>query len=234
VPFTIPSHPGAVLPLKVKWPGYVDGLALCVGSIAPDLSYAWLPEARIEAHNFRSLLTWSVPLSLSLLPIARHLFLPSIALLHPALAKVRAATKERTSVATTALCCALGAFSHILWDGTVMPEGSFPNRFSLLSSMVYEAEPWRPRFRLAWALSSVLGAIVTLACIRTLWRNAARPPTEDRAEWQHEARIYAFASAVLGTLAFASAVDAETGAIRALWCGFLAFSLLALPRTLRA
>jgi hypothetical protein len=228
VPFTIPSHQGIVLPLKLKWPKAIDGLALCVGSIAPDLSYAWLPDLRIEAHSLKSIVAWSLPLALSILPIARYLFLPSVARLHPALATVRAAAAERTSLTATVLCCALGAFSHIMWDGTVMPEGSFPNRYSVLTSIVYEVEPWRFRFRAAWVISSALGALMAVACVRVLWLRNATVTAAERAEVQRQARRHAAASLALGTLAFASGVDSETGAIRALWCVFLTVSLLAL------
>lgn len=40
MPATFPAHPGAVLPLKLWRPAWFDGLALSVGSMAPDLAYA--------------------------------------------------------------------------------------------------------------------------------------------------------------------------------------------------
>jgi Domain of unknown function (DUF4184) len=236
VPLTLLSHQGVVLPLKVKWPTRINGLALCIGSIAPDLSYAWLPDTRIEAHNLRSILTWSVPLSLALLPIARHVFLPSIARLHPALARVRATAGKPTGALGTILCCGFGALSHIVWDGTVMPEGSFPNRFSLFTALAYEQDPWRRKFRAAWTLTSALGALLTVFCLRALWRSGEHDGQRvmATASQEHALRRRAVASVVLGSVVFASAADAETGAIRALWCVFLGFSLLALPDALAA
>jgi hypothetical protein len=35
MPLTFPSHALAVLPLKIRWPCYFDGVALVVGSAVP-------------------------------------------------------------------------------------------------------------------------------------------------------------------------------------------------------
>ncbi|MEU7905931.1 DUF4184 family protein [Actinoplanes sp. NPDC049118] len=40
---TFSSHPAAVLQLKVWRPRWVDGVALAIGSMAPDLAYALDP-----------------------------------------------------------------------------------------------------------------------------------------------------------------------------------------------
>jgi hypothetical protein len=40
MPLTLPTHPMAVVPLKLWRPSWFDGVALVVGSISPDLAYA--------------------------------------------------------------------------------------------------------------------------------------------------------------------------------------------------
>ena len=40
MPATFPSHAAAVLPLKLWRPEHFDGVALVIGSAAPDLLYA--------------------------------------------------------------------------------------------------------------------------------------------------------------------------------------------------
>ncbi|MFF5265545.1 DUF4184 family protein [Actinomadura viridis] len=40
VPLTFPSHAAAVMPLKFWRPRWFDGVALVVGSTAPDLPFA--------------------------------------------------------------------------------------------------------------------------------------------------------------------------------------------------
>lgn len=37
MPLTFPSHPGLVAPLWRRWPGQFDALALCIGSVMPDV-----------------------------------------------------------------------------------------------------------------------------------------------------------------------------------------------------
>jgi len=43
VPLTFPSHAAAIAPLKLWRPRWFDGVALVVGSAAPDFGYALQP-----------------------------------------------------------------------------------------------------------------------------------------------------------------------------------------------
>jgi hypothetical protein len=172
MPLTFPSHQALVLPLKARWPKHFDGLALVLGSVAPDLSYAFLPGTRIEAHNFTALVTWTLPLSLGLLAIVRHVIVPELASLHGFFLPLHAVRTEVSTLRKSAFCAWLGGASHILWDGISKPEGSFPNRFSLLRDTAYEHTPWDHRFFLLSTASSVLGAFVTLYAGRALWKRA--------------------------------------------------------------
>jgi hypothetical protein len=38
MPLTLPTHPIAVVPLKMWRPGWFDGVALVVGAVAPDVA----------------------------------------------------------------------------------------------------------------------------------------------------------------------------------------------------
>ncbi|MEV0457031.1 DUF4184 family protein [Catellatospora methionotrophica] len=40
MPLTLPTHPVAVVPLKLWRPRWFDGVALTIGAIAPDLAFA--------------------------------------------------------------------------------------------------------------------------------------------------------------------------------------------------
>jgi len=66
VPLTFPSHPAAVLPLKLWRPGWFDGVALALGSMAPDLAYvldgSGLPVWPFS-HQLVGLVGWCLPIA---------------------------------------------------------------------------------------------------------------------------------------------------------------------------
>ncbi|GLW33360.1 DUF4184 family protein [Actinoplanes regularis] len=75
MPLTFPSHPAAVLPLKTWRPRWFDGVALAVGSMAPDLAYALdgsgLPVWPLS-HQVVGLVGWCLPLTLVLTCLIRR------------------------------------------------------------------------------------------------------------------------------------------------------------------
>jgi hypothetical protein len=84
LPSSILSHQGIVLPLKIKYPEKFDGIALCVGSVAPDLPFilSFFLGSRINRYVlFHSVggLIYTVPLSLLLVFLFNRFLLPIIA-----------------------------------------------------------------------------------------------------------------------------------------------------------
>jgi len=82
MPATFPAHPAAVLPLKLWRPAWFDGVALAVGSMAPDLAYGldgtWLerplpglPPTWALAHSLPWFLAWALPVTIALCPLIR-------------------------------------------------------------------------------------------------------------------------------------------------------------------
>jgi hypothetical protein len=75
VPLTVPTHPVAVLPLKMWRPHWFDGVALAVGSTAPDLAYP-LDGTGLAAwplsHQVRGLVLWCLPVTLVLSGLLRR------------------------------------------------------------------------------------------------------------------------------------------------------------------
>jgi Domain of unknown function (DUF4184) len=67
VPLTFPSHPAAVIPLKLWRPRWFDGVALVVGSMAPDFAYvldgSGLPVWPFS-HQLAGLVGWCLPIAL--------------------------------------------------------------------------------------------------------------------------------------------------------------------------
>lgn len=83
MPATFPSHLAAVLPLKLWRPAWFDGVALAVGSMAPDLAYAldgfWferpmpaLPALWEVAHSPIWFSAWGLPVTLLLCHLVRR------------------------------------------------------------------------------------------------------------------------------------------------------------------
>lgn len=75
MPLTFPTHPAAVLPLKMWRPRWFDGVALATGSTAPDLAYALdgsgLPVWPLS-HELPGLVAWCLPLTLALTWLIRR------------------------------------------------------------------------------------------------------------------------------------------------------------------
>lgn len=211
-----------MLPLKVARPTWFDGAALVLGSMAPDMAYVLLPQLRVASHSFAGILYWSVPMTLALLPILRHGVAPGIAVYGPApLAPFGQLSRSDHPWWKTAGCAAFGALTHVLWDGTTHPEGSFVGRWSLLKDRIYETDRTLAfRFSLLHHGSSIVGAMLSLwLLVRYARRLPPRPrpwPWSEAAarSYRRTALAFAAAGALWGASSYASG-GAEAAVIRA-------------------
>ena len=121
----IPAHPAPVLTLKEWQPRAFSGLALVLGTIAPDLAFMLrLDTDAVAAHTFLGQLYVTVPLVLGLHWLSTALVLPwllprlpSGAPLHPEeLAAIRSARGWRDWARIT-LSGWIGGLTHFLLDG---------------------------------------------------------------------------------------------------------------------
>jgi hypothetical protein len=71
VPLTFPSHAAAIAPLKLWRPLWFDGVALVVGSAAPDFAYALQPYVTIRAHRWWALIWFCVPATMVITRVVR-------------------------------------------------------------------------------------------------------------------------------------------------------------------
>ena len=121
MPLTLPTHPLAVVPLKLWRPRWFDGVALTLSSIAPDVPFALdgypVP---IRGHAVTAPLWWAVPFVLVTAPLVRWAA-PTVAAHLPAGAPlalrdygVLGTVRHRWWV--TATSAVLGAASHLGWD----------------------------------------------------------------------------------------------------------------------
>lgn len=79
VPATLLSHQALVLPLKLRWPARFSGLALCIGSMAPDFEFIGRMRDDWEfSHTLSAQLWFTVPVSLVLTWLLTAVLLPAL------------------------------------------------------------------------------------------------------------------------------------------------------------
>ncbi|MET7424992.1 DUF4184 family protein [Dactylosporangium sp. NPDC005555] len=117
MPLTFPSHPAAVLPLKVWRPRWFDGVALVAGSTAPDLAYALdgsgLPVWPLS-HQLPGLVVWCLPVTVAVVWLTRRAA-PVLAAHLPGLAAFGALGRWPAWPVTVSSAL-LGAASHLALD----------------------------------------------------------------------------------------------------------------------
>jgi hypothetical protein len=124
VPSTLPTHPLAVLPLKVWRPHWFDGVALATGACAPDFAYALDGTGvRIYSHTVAALLWWSLPTAVAVAWLARRGAPVVAAHLPGSLREYGVLGLVRHRWYITASSALIGAVSHLLWDLVTHPGG---------------------------------------------------------------------------------------------------------------
>jgi hypothetical protein len=142
MPLTLPTHPIAVLPLKLWQPRWFDGVALVVGATAPDLGYATYGFGpTLRTHNLPALVWWSLPVTLVAVWLIRRAA-PVIAAHLPGGGPLRlrdygALGAVRHPWYVTVISALLGAFSHLAWDSV-----THPGYFAALRQEAWPGTPW--------------------------------------------------------------------------------------------
>ncbi|MGN9775879.1 DUF4184 family protein [Micromonospora sp. H33] len=122
MPLTFPSHPAAVLPLKLWRPRWFDGVTLVTGAVSPDVAYLFTgtPWELPRTHTLAGLLWWCLPVALAYAWVVRR----AVVVVAPHLpAGSGFRWTDYTSLAAvrhpwwiTAGSALLGALSHVAWD----------------------------------------------------------------------------------------------------------------------
>lgn len=181
MPFTFLAHQAPVLPLALVWPRRFDALALCVGSMAPDVAYvAAGTRWAFATHSAWGLVWFCLPLTLLVAALVRraaptwlvHLPLPGAlrrggaALLGPA-----------PPLQVTLVSALIGAGSHVVLDAFTHRRGFF-----VLHCPALEAAPLPllgrpvPVYSLLQGPGSLVLALLALLALRALaGRGPARP-----------------------------------------------------------
>jgi hypothetical protein len=122
VPATLPTHPLAVLPLKLWRPRWFDGVALAVGATAPDIAYALGGALIVRSHTVAAMFWWGLPVTVAVTWLIR-LGAPTVAAHLPgSLREFGALRRVRHPWWVTATSALLGDASHLLWDLVTHPD----------------------------------------------------------------------------------------------------------------
>jgi hypothetical protein len=187
VPATIPSHQAAVLPLKVRYPDRFDGVALVVGSVAPDIGYVLAGIAEPPSHAWHSLVWFHLPVVVALSFVVRRAAPVVAAHLPGGLRDYGVLGLVRHPVRVTAWSAVLGALTHQVWDAVTHPYMLFVSESAFLPFMHGTAVAGLPWWRIVHLLSEVVGVAVVVAVIIHIGRrrllvrwHGPPPPTPAR------------------------------------------------------
>ncbi|WP_239004088.1 DUF4184 family protein [Nocardia panacis] len=215
MPLTFPSHALAVLPLKIRWPRHLDGVALVVGSAVPDAAY---PLAGLismpEPHSLSALLWWCLPIGIvatvvirrSAGTIAAHL--PRLGEFDLPAYGVLGSVRHRWYI--TGYSILLGALTHIFWDGfTHDPAGGHGWGVASFPVLTQQSPLGKPWWYLLQQASTFGGALLAVGVFYLIGRRGllrewhGAPPTvrrRPRRFWLTSGTVAALALALLPLL----------------------------------
>jgi Domain of unknown function (DUF4184) len=169
MPLTFPSHAAAVVPLKLWQPRHLDGVALVVGSAAPDFAYAVAPYAEVRAHVWWALIWFCVPVTFAASALIRWVAAEVATCLPGYWRDYALLGSVRRPWYVTAACAWFAAVTHRVWDmftHASIDQGQV--RFAWLSDVAFHGQPW---WRLLHYGSTVLGAVGVAFAIHHVGRH---------------------------------------------------------------
>jgi hypothetical protein len=209
MPVTFPAHQALVLPLKLRWPG-LDGVALCIGSAAPDLSYALLHTGwQFDAHYTWAAVWWCLPVTLLLCWwLRRGLFAHATLWAPPAWQRglQRSAVRpwHLRNVGHAVLGAALGTASHVGWDSLTHSSSPVSDRIRILNRIVVTTPVPMTLARTLQYAGHTIGSMVALWLLVRVWRTAGHSSSETLAK--HSLRQHAPTLRLAGALMFGAGV----------------------------
>lgn len=186
MPATLLAHQALVLPLKLRWPARFSGIALCVGSMAPDLEFIGrLHDDWLISHTVPAQFWFTVPLTAVLVWVITVLLIPALLPYVPDhawwrphdLAAIRPPQSVRAWV-RVAVSAWVGGMSHVLLDGVTHGNhsGWLVPWFPMLRTPVPHFGGLVPLYDALQLWCSIIFSVVTVV----LWRRIVR----QRAMWQ--------------------------------------------------
>ena len=168
MPFTFFAHQSVILPLKTRRPGWFDGTALVIGSMAPDFAYPIRGWVQHHSHTPVGIFAWGLPFTLVVVTAMRA-WVAACAFAHlPDFGPLRVhsyrALRERWTPWWMVLYSSLiGVSSHVVLDSFTHKNTTVARRLHL-TRIAFHA-PWGGNVSIARALQYVGHTVGTAICI---------------------------------------------------------------------
>lgn len=175
MPVTFPAHQAAVLPLKLRWPG-LDGVALCIGSAAPDLSYALLGTRwQFDAHYTWAAAGWGIPITLFLCWWLRRGLFAYAPLWAPAgwvpgLQQSSARAWNVRNIGHAVGGAAIGIVSHAGWDAFTHSSSPLADHWRVLNRILITTPVPMTLARTLQYAGHTFGSVLALWLLVKVWR----------------------------------------------------------------
>lgn len=181
MPFTFFAHQAPVLPLKARWPRYVSGLGLVLGSMAPDLGYFLIGiGATRDWHRAHGAVLYCLPVAMVLFLLVTRLIAAPFARHVPQLGAFRlrdwayleAQPRTLRHLGIVALSILFGVATHLAWDLFTHDGSWMGNYVPFLENRVLHVAGRGVRgANVLWVVSTVLGGGYALHFLHTMGRD---------------------------------------------------------------
>jgi hypothetical protein len=164
MPFTYFAHQAPVLSLARSGRWHVDGVALAIGSMAPDFAYAILgTRIEVDAHTFPAVFTFSVPVALVVSWLVVRVLAPVVPPHLPDgydfhLRDYRGLGTHRFRWGWAALWAGFGALTHVLLDEFTHAWGWLPRHAAWYRARILPGK-WLGRDWTAFRVAQYIGHI---------------------------------------------------------------------------
>ncbi len=176
MPVTFFAHQAPVLPIARRWPHAVDGVALAVGSMAPDLAYV-LSGSRFDvwAHGFPGVVTFCVPATFAASWLVVRVMAPVVPdhlpdLGHFHLNDYRGLATHRFRFVRFVVWAELGALSHVFLDEFTHDWGWFANHVSWYDNRIIKGELLGREWTVFRVFQYIGHVGLTALCVALFWR----------------------------------------------------------------
>jgi hypothetical protein len=188
VPLTFFAHQAPFAPIARRWPSAVDGVALVIGSMSPDMAYV-LHGSRFAlwAHDFPGLVTFCLPVTLAVSWLVVRVLAPVVPDHLPQLGSFqlrdyRGLATHRFTLWKSVLWAQLGALSHVGLDEFTHGSGWFARHVPWYTKRVTDRR-WLGSEWTVFRTAQYLGHVgLTALCLWLLWRHGKARWMQQRAD----------------------------------------------------
>ncbi|MBI5089996.1 MAG: DUF4184 family protein [Actinobacteria bacterium] len=174
MPLTWFAHQVPVIGIKLVRPTWVDGTALCVGSMMPDVLYACSSYVHIDTHRWPSAYSYGVPAGVVLALLVRFAS-PVAARQLPDLGQFRLQSfavlaSRRPRLAVTVVCVAIGVMTHVVLDSFTHPGRPAARWLGYDDVRVHVLGHSEPLAGVFQIIGHTVGSVVAVLLLRSIGR----------------------------------------------------------------